>query len=130
MNANRKQLIAQVRAHAEANYDAGWDVVVECYEDADIDAQIGRARSLNGAIRAFADLVSIWNERQADARHHRAIDLNPLWDEVEAQHAEMDAADEADRIAAAMFDSYDYDDSLLAAYEEGPRGPGGHDAFF
>jgi hypothetical protein len=124
MNANRQQLISQVRAYAEAHYADGWDVVVECYEDADIDAQIGRARSLNGAIRAFADLVSIWDERQADARHHREQAAGSCDDNVAPYATAVMWADPADA------DSYDYDDSPLAAYEEGPRGPGGHDNFF
>jgi hypothetical protein len=45
-------LILAVRAHAEANYDQdGWDYLVECWEDADIAKQIGKARTVAGAIR-------------------------------------------------------------------------------
>jgi len=63
-------LVAEVRAHAEAHYeDGGWDVIVECWEDADIEAAIGGARTLGGAIRKLHDVVSVYADRQADAHN-------------------------------------------------------------
>jgi len=65
----REELIQAVRDHALAHYnDGGWDVIVECWEDHDIDAYIGKARTTKGAIAKFANgVVSIWADRQADA---------------------------------------------------------------
>jgi hypothetical protein len=66
----RTELIAAVRAHAEEHYeDGGWDVIVECWEDDDIDRQIGRARTLQGALRNLSAFVDVMADRQADARN-------------------------------------------------------------
>ena len=44
-------LLAAVRDHAVANYEVdGWDVVIECYDDADIIKIIGGARTALSAI--------------------------------------------------------------------------------
>ena len=44
-------LLAAVREHATAHYEVhGWDVVVECYDDADIIKIIGDARTATRAI--------------------------------------------------------------------------------
>jgi hypothetical protein len=61
-------LIAQIREHAVANYEAGWDVVVEAYTDQEIAEVIGKARTLSGAIKKFSAIVEAHNERVADAR--------------------------------------------------------------
>lgn len=63
-------LVAAVRAHAEAHYqDGGWDVIVECWEDSDIVEEIGRARTAKGAIAKVAGIVSVYADREADARN-------------------------------------------------------------
>jgi hypothetical protein len=65
-------LVPAVREHAQAHYSAGgWDVIVECWSDADIRAHIGRARTLRGAIRKLKRIVDVFAERQADAAYHR-----------------------------------------------------------
>jgi len=50
-----KEMIEAVRAHAEANYERdGWDIVVECYDDAEIEELIvegGMPRTAKGAIK-------------------------------------------------------------------------------
>ena len=67
---DRRALIQQVRRHAEKHYeDGGWDVVVECWEDVDIDAQIGKARTLKGAIGKFSGIVDVWADQQAEAEY-------------------------------------------------------------
>lgn len=64
------ELTARVKAHALANYsNGGWDVVVECYEDAEIAAEIGDATTFEEAIKAFEPLIDVWSDRQADARN-------------------------------------------------------------
>jgi len=64
-----QEIVDAVRRYAEQHYnDGGWDVVVECYDDADIAEVIGNVRSLDAAVKRFAPLIDIWSERQADAR--------------------------------------------------------------
>ncbi len=63
-------LIAAVRAHAEAHYeDGGWDVVVECWSDKDIADHIKGATTLTGALRKLSGVISVYADRQADARN-------------------------------------------------------------
>ncbi len=78
------ELIAGVRRYAVEHYeDGGWDVIVECWEDAQIgDALVrysrksGRKRRVRTLAEAvtpgksiLADVVSIFADRQADARN-------------------------------------------------------------
>jgi hypothetical protein len=66
--ASTTDLIAQVRVHAVRHYaDGGWDVVVECWSDEDIREQIGRARTLKGALAKLAEVIDVYADRQADA---------------------------------------------------------------
>lgn len=63
-------LIEQVRAYALERYEAGgWDVVVECWDDEFLALAIGKARTLRGAVRKIAPIVSVYADRQADARN-------------------------------------------------------------
>jgi hypothetical protein len=65
-----QELVQQIKAHALNHYsDGGWDVVAECWSDADIAEQIAGARTLRGAIRKFNDIISVYADRQADARN-------------------------------------------------------------
>ena len=73
-----RQLIAEVRAHALANYDAGgWDVIVEAWDDEQIADAIGGARTLNGALRKLRPVIDVYADRQADARVEGATDVPP-----------------------------------------------------
>jgi hypothetical protein len=66
----KQELVEAVKAHAEAHYeDGGWDVIVECWSDEEIAQQIGRARTVKGALAAFRYIVSGWADREADARN-------------------------------------------------------------
>lgn len=63
-------LVDFIKAHALTNYEAGgWDVVVECFDDAEIADTIGDAKTEAQAIEAFAFMVDVWADRQADARN-------------------------------------------------------------
>jgi hypothetical protein len=62
-------LVAIVKQHAVDHYEEGWDVVVECYGDADLARTIGRARTVKGALAKFEAMVDVWNDRCADARN-------------------------------------------------------------
>lgn len=48
--ANKHQYLAAIRKHAEANYENGWDVVVEAYTDEEIVEEIVEATSIGDAI--------------------------------------------------------------------------------
>lgn len=62
-------LIAAVKRHARENYNrGGWDIVVECYDDADLAALIGGAKTEREAIDKVADIVGIHHERRNGAR--------------------------------------------------------------
>ena len=65
------ELVTAVKAHALAHYEeGGWDVLVECWDDADMAevlVEVG-ATTLEEALAAFAPLVDGWSERQTDAR--------------------------------------------------------------
>lgn len=61
-------LIQGVRDFASLpeNYEAGWDVVVECYNDEQMAEAIGLARTVEGAIKKFAGTVEVVEERRQD----------------------------------------------------------------
>ena len=63
-------LIEQVKQYALDHYtDGGWDVIVECWSDAEIAVKIGSAATLEEALNEFRPLVEVWADRQADARN-------------------------------------------------------------
>lgn len=65
-----KQLIQAVKEYAAAHYeDGGWDVIAECWGDSDIEAHIKGAKTEAQAIALFKTVVSVWADRQADARN-------------------------------------------------------------
>lgn len=59
-------LIFEVKAHAYNNYEQGWDVIVECYEDADLAGLIGRARTAKSAISRVGAVVKVVADRRAE----------------------------------------------------------------
>lgn len=60
-------LIQAVREHALANYGKdGWDYLVECWDDSDIEKAIGNARTYAGAIKACRATVRLLDERRAE----------------------------------------------------------------
>ena len=63
-------LVAGVKAYALEHYnDGGWDVIVECWSDAEIAARIIGVTNLTEAIGEFRAIVSINADREADARN-------------------------------------------------------------
>ena len=45
-----------------------WDVIVECWSDNGVAEEIGpRVKTVSGAIKRFKDIVSIYDDYQADA---------------------------------------------------------------
>jgi len=72
---NVKQAVEAVKKHALEHYeDGGWDVIVECWEDEQIESYLydtdsGPATE-EEAIDMFAKgVVAVWADRQADARN-------------------------------------------------------------
>lgn len=61
----KAELVAAVKKHASENYEReGWDYVVECWADSDIADTIGKASTLDGAIRNVKRIIGILNERR------------------------------------------------------------------
>lgn len=68
--ANRQAMVDAVRSFARQHYNAaGWDVVVECYDDADIERIIvdANATTIDAAIRAVHRIVSTVSDMREDA---------------------------------------------------------------
>ena len=62
-------LLAAVRDHATAYYELhGWDVVIECYDDADIIKIIGDARTATHAIDLVGAHVALYAAVRDDVR--------------------------------------------------------------
>lgn len=60
----------RIKAHALEHYSSGgWDVVVECWEDGDLDEIIEDCSSFKEAFRRVEDVVDVYADRQADARN-------------------------------------------------------------
>lgn len=63
-------LVAGVRKWATDAYDeGGWDVIVECWTDEMIVDQIAGAKTVIGAVRKMHGPVSVYADRQADAKN-------------------------------------------------------------
>jgi len=69
---NIKGMIKEVKDYAMAHYTSGWDVIVECWSDNDIENVINQEIA-DGAttpleiIQAFADIAGIYFDREMDA---------------------------------------------------------------
>lgn len=62
-----KDIIAAVKAHAEANYSkGGWDIVVECYEDSEIAEAIEGCTTAEEAIARLGKIVGWRNDYRKD----------------------------------------------------------------
>jgi hypothetical protein len=61
-------LVEDVKEHALAHYEEGWDVIVEAFDDADIADLVGLARTSKGAIAKVAEYVGIRESYAAEIR--------------------------------------------------------------
>ena len=67
-------LVGFIKDYALKHYEGGgWDVVVECFTDAEIADTIGDAKNTTEALASFEYMVEVWSDRQADARIEGAI---------------------------------------------------------
>jgi hypothetical protein len=64
--ASVDEMVAAVKAHAAAHYSEGWDVVVECYDRADIVEAIEGCTTVAAAIRAVGECAELWQERRRE----------------------------------------------------------------
>jgi hypothetical protein len=81
----RQELVDGVKAHAVKNYDRplqGWDFVVECMTDEEIDRIIGvRTKSILGAIQMMVQMGGI--REQAELRASVQAEAGePSWEEA------------------------------------------------
>jgi hypothetical protein len=64
------ELVAAVRRHALDTYTTdGWDIVVECWSDDDIAAELARVRTVNGSIKAVRKAVRPAAEHRDEIRN-------------------------------------------------------------
>ncbi len=67
---SKQELIAAVRAHAEANYEKdGWDFLVECWEDEDIAEWMGNAATAEQAIAGCRRTVRTLAEQRRSVQN-------------------------------------------------------------
>lgn len=66
----KQHLIDAVKAHALKHYnDGGWDFIVECWSDEEIAECFKDAETEASAIAAVGQIVSVYADRQADAKN-------------------------------------------------------------
>lgn len=65
-----REIAEGVAAHADANYEKGWDPIAECYSQEEIEKEIDRsgARTVEAAIAWFADCLDLRAEVGNDVR--------------------------------------------------------------
>lgn len=64
-----EELVSAVRAHAITHYNTGgWDVLVECWNDAEIIEEIAGARTVKGAINNCAKTLRVIKDYGDDIR--------------------------------------------------------------
>ena len=62
-------LIKAVKSHALSNYENGWDIVIECYDDKELAEAIGDATTEAQAIENVAEEFAI------EARKERSDEI-------------------------------------------------------
>lgn len=104
-----QELIDGLRQHSIDHYtDGGWDVVYECWEDAQIAGLLAEAgaKTPEEAVKAFSVVVGVWAEWQAGARNERRAALGEdarwffskpeeVWDEAHQEDALHSVGQEA-----------------------------------
>jgi len=59
----------KLKAYAEAHYNEGWDTFVETYEDEELEEFVEGLESWAEVLEMAEKLVSVWEDRRADAAH-------------------------------------------------------------
>lgn len=72
-------MLAAVKAYAKAHYNqGGWDLIVECYSDAELLTLMGKAKTERGAIWAVAHNSSIHIKNDARKDVEAEVELEPV----------------------------------------------------
>ncbi len=66
-------LLEQVKQYALDNYENGWDVIVECYTDAELLEAIGKRKTLKSVVKFFTSKkemgpVAAWQHQRMETR--------------------------------------------------------------
>jgi len=65
--ALNKEAIKFIREYADARYDQGWDVVVECYDSVDIQETLDQHNGdIDATIAYLAKYVELHEERRVE----------------------------------------------------------------
>ena len=68
--AEAPDFVAAVKAHALAHYNkSGWDIIVECWSDAEIAEAIQGAKTAKGAIAKVAKTVKLLGDYRSDIQN-------------------------------------------------------------
>jgi hypothetical protein len=66
----KSNLVQAVRDYANANYnEGGWDIIVECWSDADIASEIGSVKTISGAIRKVGKVVRVIGDYRSEIQN-------------------------------------------------------------
>jgi hypothetical protein len=64
---NEQDAIQEIRKHANANYNKGWDVVVEAYDDGDLLEELSEnGMNVKKTIKSLQAMVRLRNEQMAE----------------------------------------------------------------
>jgi hypothetical protein len=65
------ELVEAVKAHASRNYEkrGGWDIIVECYSDGEIEDMVRGCRSKSGAIKKVGQTARLLDDRRRDIQN-------------------------------------------------------------
>jgi hypothetical protein len=62
-----KEMVDAVKAHAVEHYEEdGWDYLVECYSNEEVEELIGKCRTVSGAIKKVAKIMKIKGDYRDD----------------------------------------------------------------
>ena len=67
-----ENIIEYIKQYALEHYDdGGWDVIVECWSNKDIENHLTlcKATTKEKSLKDFQSIASIWADQQADARN-------------------------------------------------------------
>ena len=67
-----QNIIEYIKQYALEHYDdGGWDVIVECWSNKDIEKHLTlcNVTTKEKALSAFEGIVNVWADQQADARN-------------------------------------------------------------
>ena len=66
----KSNLVQAVRDYANANYnEGGWDIIVECWSDADIASELGSVKTISGAIRKVGKVVRVIGDYRSEIQN-------------------------------------------------------------